>query len=356
MNNEKMKMYDNVVGFTNKLQQTLSLTKNTKNDMLRVDKDGKYTTRPICKLAAIVETQEELNLHLNVSEDFSEIFNYWQRISRAGETYSNEAIPDELQGWQYIPETDSIQSTINSVGLIGFISPESFDSYIFDVQVSAVDTDDDNIGLCLAFATDPDTGESHTLTVHRAMNGAAPMLLFIDLGLSGGKALRMRSILNGLTWADGTVADSTNGQPLIHGSWTDAGIGCRLRVIREGDQFTVKTSQVNSTEFFEPATFSFNLNDDKRYEVFKGYQQYGYIAQSQRYATWTVNERPVVSYPIIDIRTWDVYRRIDGVWVKTPSTKADIIQMGLLVPNWSHQNPLTSKFFFMDNATNLYRC
>lgn len=348
-------MVSDIMDFNDQVVDFIELPDNTMHEVLLVDQDGKFNTRQSCVRASIVENDVELDLMKGAKEDFGKIFNYWKRISRSGTNWSDAANPAELTGWAYNASTDQLSCTINSGSLIGFMSPDKFDDYVFDVQVSSDNNDDDFIGLCIAYAVDPADGKTHILTAMRAMNGRAPLTIDKDYNGFNTAAYNVEKVFDGLTWADGVVADATNGANSGHGGWRQAGIGSRLRVTRSGDIIKVETSQPNSTEIYEPATRTINLAADPKLVMFRGAQSFGYVACSQPNATWAVTSRPSISRPIIDVRTWTKYNKLGNDWLPTPSSKNAILAEGILYRNWSHTNETLGKFYFMDQQADLYR-
>jgi hypothetical protein len=324
------------------------------DELLCTDEAGKFITRQVCSRRSIVETDAELNAMRGATENFGNIFKYWKRVSRLGVDFSDVSNVAELEGWSYDSPTDKLMSTINSGTVIGFMSPDKFDDFIFDAQLSSVNGDDDFIGLCIAYAVDPADGKTHTLTAMRGMNGPAPLTIDKDYNGYGTSVYRIASVFNGLTWANGVVATAA-GVNGANGGWSATGIGTRLRVTRRGDIITVETSQPNSNVIYDPATTTFNLATDPQLAIFRGPQSFGYMAQSQANATWAVTSRPSVSLPIIDVRTWTKYTKSDAVWTPMQTSKAALIADGTFSPGWSYTNETLGKFYFMDKQSNLYR-
>lgn len=340
-----------IMNFTNGVLRNTAVPSNTMNKVLVTDPAGKYQAHGIFKKGSIIETDSELAIQKGLVENFGDIFNYWTRISRGGASYSDAYLPSELNGWQYNASTDRIACTINSAWLVGFISPDKFDSYVLDVQLSSTANDDDFIGVIIAHARDPVTGNTHTLAAMRGANGSPPITVYKDYVLTAPRPYMKAYKWDGLNFPDGTVA--TPGK--LGGNWNIAPLGCRLRVTRKGDIITVETGQFGTTTLFDPAKIEFDLSTDPQLEVFRGPQSYGYCAQSQQWSTYAVTERPTLRYPIIDIRDWTTWTYNDGTWVSQPNTKDALIAQGLLKVDWMHQNETSGKFFYLDPLKQLYR-
>lgn len=340
-----------IMGFTDGVLRNTSVPRNTINKVLVTNAEGKYEAHGLFKKGSIIETDAELEKQKGLVESFGDVFNYWKRLSRGGLVWTDSYAPAELNGWKYISETDSIQCTINSAWLVGFVSPEQYDNYVWDAQLSSNVNDDDWIGMVIAYAFEPATGRTHTLTACRVCNGAPPLVITKNLGMGNGINVTLAYRWNGLNFPNGTVAEPGK----LGGNWDTAPYGCRLKVTRVGDIITVETSQFNQTALFEPAKIIIDLAADPQLEVFRGPQSYGYCAVSQAGSTWKVSERPSVRYPIIDIRDWSVWNYGNSVWSKVNSSKTDCIQKGFLRPSWMHQNETTGKYFYMDPQQKLYR-
>lgn len=327
---------------------------NQKNNLLVTGPDGKFAGRAVFHQSSIVENDTELNNQKGVIESFANVFKWWKRISRGGGTYTDTYLPAELDAWSYDAPTDSIKTTINSGSVMGFVSPEKYDDFVFEAAVSSTNNDDDFIGLIIAYALDPVTGFTHTLSVMRGANARAPMTIDKDYNGYGISRYAVANVLNGLTWPNGVVATGpgTNG---ANGGWATAPLGCRIKITREQDIITVETSQFNSDVYFEPAKTIIDLSADPELAVFRGPQSFGYTAVSQPFATWKVFNRPDTRIPIVDVRDWSKWTYVNNVWVKTASTKAALIAEGLLAKDWTHQNQTTGKFYYLDSASTLFR-
>lgn len=341
--------------FTDGVIRSTAVPINSANKILRTDADGVFQANSLVRGTSIIENDTELEIMKGSKESFADIFNWWQRISRGGPTFTDNYKPAELDTWQYNADTDTVVNPINSGSVIGFISPDKFDNYVLDTQMSSIGNDDDFIGVIIAYAVDPVDNTTHILTAIRGGNGTAPMVIDKDYYGYNVRRYSVGAVYNGLTWCNGVVANTTNGVNGANGRWFTAGVGCRLKITRRGDIITVETSQYNSKDLFEPAKFTFDLSADPNLAVFRGEQSYGYVAVSQPMATWVVNKRPEIRDPIIDIRDWSTWTYIDDAWVKATGTKQTVLARGLLTSDWLHQNITTRKFFYLNAANQLYR-
>lgn len=343
-----------IANFTTEVKTRLTVPVNQKDHLLVTLPNGSFSGRSVFMQSSIVENDSELDTQKGVTESFQNVFKWWKRISRGGATYTDEFNPAELNSWSYDEGTDSILSTVNSASVIGFVSPEKYDDYVFETQITSNNGDDDFVGLIIAYALDPVTGTTHTLTVMRNGNGRAPMVIDKDYNGFDTSKYNVAVVLGGLTWMNGTVATGPAANN-ANGGWSLQPLGCRVKVTRNQDIITVETSQMGSTVYVPAAKVTIDLSADPQLAVFRGPQSFGYTTMSQAAATWEVFQRPETRTPIVDIRDWSKWVYNAGVWTKVNGTKASLIADGLLVPEWTHQNTTTSKFFYMDSNNTLYR-
>lgn len=348
-----MSFATSLASFTQAFKHKLTLPVNRKHELL-VMENGEFSGRPAVIPVGIVETQEELDLQKGVTESFAKVFSDWQRISRegggsneTGDPYSDQAIAAELETWSYDGANDGIVCTLNTVSYVGFISPQRYDDFILEVEVSSVSGDDDVIGLCIAHAVD-NNGNSHTLEVVRRWHGRAPMVISKDFRVN---TQTIEEITNGLTWSDGVVADGTTVGNGEKAGWSSLNQPIKLKVTRRGDILTIETTQPNSSSYYAPAKTVIDLSADSRLEVFRGPQRFGYICQSQPNSTWNVLQRPGNRIPIVDLRDYTLWLFDDGNWTSTPSDINDLVDRGILAKSWLHINPTTGKVYY-HNGTN----
>lgn len=242
-------------------------------------------------------------------ESFATVASRWTRIARAGSAatalglnkYSDVAIPAELSAWSINAAANTVSNTTNSAGLVGFISPEKFDSYTLESVLKSNNGDNDFIGLCIAHATDTQ-GQTHTLTAIRGLNGGAPLMIAKDFMIDTGwvtantpvgttaNSFYNLNVFGGLKWANDVVAVAA-GDAALPG-WSTKPNGCKLKVTRQGDMVTIETSQLDGGAYVPAATTIIDLSKNPALSVFRGAQSFGYVAQSQANSTWQVLQRP----------------------------------------------------------------
>jgi len=287
------------------------------------------------KSLAIALNATEVTQSKVVKESFAEAFNQWTRISHNG-AGAQPAIVSELEAWSYDEANDRILSTTNSSSLIGFISPESFDEYVFEVTCSSTNPDDDYIGLSLAAVEHE--GKLHQIYAlfYVGSDTKANSKLIIQAGpgfmtTTNGMAYHITEVDFGLM----TDQFGTDGWVAIPNGW-------RIKVVRKGDSFTLTSSQPGQTALDPSTTITFNLNDAPELAKYKGSGRFGYLVQSQANATWKTHRRPGSSTPVYDVSTkqlWSVNEA--GDWV----AESDVAMNTVLKPG---------RFYYNENQKSLY--
>lgn len=331
--------------FIDRVKARLTLPYNTQHHLVMTE-NGQLTTRPAVLPLSLVADAAAAEIQKGVSEDFSAVFANWLRISRTAGNTSDVVNPAELDAWVYDADTDRIRCTKNTGSVVGFISPDRYDDYVFETILRSSSADDDPIGLCIAYARDHQ-GQTHVLSAFRSMNGNYPLHIGKNGQGMNDSGYLVAGVLNGLTWANGTVATGPIGGS-THGGWNLIPDGVRLKVTRQGDLITVETSQPNESTYFAPATTTFSLTDHPELEVFRGPQRFGYLCHSQPDSTWEVLQRPGTRTPIYDRANGVLWTFQNNQWVSAVQTPAQLAAAGHLVPNWLHYNPATQAFFFVE--------
>ena len=296
------------------------------------------------KIAARGDDVESMK---GTEQSFQEIFNSWMRFSRNGGGLGNEAVPSELTEWNYNSTDDTIECAINSSSYIGFISPDKFEEYVFEVKMSSTSGDDDFISLVAAYAEDGN-GNGYTLDVVRRLNGDAPMTVYFNFGSQGG--FKLAEVLDPLQWGDGSIATGPIGGNELPGWGDGSPNGVRVKVTRNGDQLTIETTQTNdgSDNYLPGATINIDLNSRPELSVFKGPKQYGIGAQSQANSTWDFIQKPSSLEDIVDVVNGVVWQ-YDSVSGWTSSAITDATQY--VTPDRVYRND--GRIFVSDGEGNI---
>lgn len=283
---------------------------------------------PLVNFYPIVQTDAQLNDQKSAS--FGTVFNKWQRVSIHGQ--SNMFNPDEANAWTYDATNDVIVCTVNSATTTGFLSPEKYDSYTFEVELSSTSGDDDAIGLCLAYLEEGGIPMSlmvyrtfSTVIPHDATWRVDPVTVIMNPGTV---ALGMKYIggfTGTLHHADGSVIPAegitTNGGK---GSWADAG-KVRLKIERTATQIKIWASDVGSPTVYSEAnsmTIALTSADLKR---FQQPSKIGYIAYSQPASSFNVFQAPGSNVPIIDARDSSTWKYENRTWVHHAQGSAESV-------------------------------
>lgn len=215
---------------------------------------------------------------LAVIPSFSTVFSSWYRFSHSGSS-GFPANASELATWAYNPANDTITNTTNSATYIGLVSNETVGDYEFDVLLSSTNSDDDWVGLVLAFYKDPATGKEYTVSVLRVLNGDG-----------GNKQANFQLVYN-FCQSDAWTMSSQG--PIIARGWNTAGVA-RVRAVRRGNKLDVYGYKFSSEDALQPleSSFTVDLESDPRLAKFMGESRYGYAAQSQTSSTWAPLVRP----------------------------------------------------------------
>lgn len=351
-------LQDALIRFGQSVRNRFRPPVNSKGLLLTSDPEG-LGSRPGVRPVGFVESDEELDFQMNAEEDFEEIFNNWQRISRQGPGSTDTANVSELDEWTYNSSTGNVVCTKNTATLVGFISDYLYNNYTLGVRLSSTAGDDDFIGLCIAHAVD-DLGNTHILTAMRGLNGRAPLVIdknlyafaAADSWINNPSDYEVARVYSGLQWANGSVASV----PVANGSsggWSTLSNGLLLRVTRDEDTITIETSRNDGTAYHEPATTVIDLSLDPELEIFRGPQRYGYVCFSQPNSTFDTLERTTDRRPLIDLRDFTIYEQVGSDWVETQTSIQDLLTRGVLQPNQLHLNPITGRFYYMRGSEEL---
>lgn len=224
--------------------------------------------------AYIVETTAEYDAATapgNAPPTQQEIFDSWDRFDRSA-FYPNGTPPGgEATGWAF--SGGAIQSTINSSGYTGFVSPQSYDFYTHSVVLSSTDVDDDLIGVVIAFVVVE--GVPNALMAVRSCGGTTPMWGLVHMAGAGAGA----TLVDGSSLADTSAYHNSGGG----GGWAAAG-PTKVEVVRNINEVTVRCSQIGGTSIDPTTTITYTIDPSS---IFAGPKPYGYTARSQPSSSFT---------------------------------------------------------------------
>lgn len=302
----------------------------------------------LCRQVNFATSDAEVSTAQGTSESFAQVFSTWQRFS-LDTTANVPAQPTELNNWSL--SGNNLLCTVNSNSLIGFVSPNSYTDYVFEVQLSSTDSDDDYIGIVFGYALDGN-GRPHTLTAGRtpgSNTGTMKGLFGVAYDYYNADVIDLGSTNGGLKWGDGVV---DNTRVLINGKypgWGSQGIGTRVRVARSGDVITLDTTDMNtSSPYVSTAQVVVDLNSNPALSIFKGSSPIGYCCLSQNSATWATIQKPTTPADFVDARNGNVYRwnSTANSWsVVGTTSNTSTIDKGRF-----YYSPLNSKVFYVSTA------
>jgi hypothetical protein len=266
-----------------------------------------------------------------------------------------------LQAWAYDSGTGQISNTTNSATFIGVVSTEKYDNYILDVNVSSTNTDDDVIGVLLAWYKDPTTGQEYTLSALRSPGGSSLLWGIAYNFFQSSTTDGAKTFVNGssaVKWGNGasgalsattagyvtnTSTTGWSGQATTYS--TDGHI--RIRAVRTGNTISVSTSDWSAPDTLI-STLTIDLASDPLLAKFCGSSQYGFCAESQQNSLWNVTQFTNPQDAIYNLATQTVYENLNGTWSVTTDLTVDGLGPNALLSNYT-----TGKSFIMKDKDNI---
>jgi hypothetical protein len=250
-------------------------------------KDNKRTEYDyVFKEAYICETIGEVNFAKNsLVPDFATIFNSWPKFSMQGSAQPGN--PEELTAWTYDSNTDIFKNTTNSASAVGAVSIEKYDNCRLEATLKSTNTDDDYIGLVLAFTID-ENGYENALTAWRSPGGLKPIWTIYHNYLVSGR--EYHTLTNQQRIYDGSAkVKYGNGQ--YNGAtagWSTLPSGVRIKALREKNIITVQTTDFydfGNTNFVD--TVIIDLTSSNILQKYNKKCSIGFCARSQLNSMWT---------------------------------------------------------------------
>lgn len=180
--------------------------------------------------------------------------------------------------WVLLPNPDRIYCAANSGALTGFVSPLSFEYYKHSAIVTSKNSDDDTIGVVIAFVRDG-AGTNHVLAAVRTQGGNRPAQGWAIVYYKNSSVVQVF----GEKSVSGVNTNGTPGQGDRSG-WS--GRMSKIYVVREGDKISATASpwDLNEGALFpsDQSKIEINLADEKLgLKIFQGAKPYGYLSLSQ---------------------------------------------------------------------------
>jgi hypothetical protein len=199
----------------------------------------------------------------------STVFNSWWRTA-AGSLFTDPStIPDDSEASKWVLNADdTISALVNSSGTISFISPEAYPSYSFDSILSSNDSDDDAIGLVIAYVREGN--QNHMLVATRHAKGW-PRL---------GENFSIVYLVNN------TVVEILDTVRVGENRPGWSGASTKVRVERNRRSITCRASDWNSSTY-STDILTVDLTANEALSIFIRDTRWGFWAWSQRNATFS---------------------------------------------------------------------
>jgi hypothetical protein len=262
----------------------------------------------------------------------ADVFNTWARIDGANYFVDKSTATGSAAHWQLLTNPDRVLQPDNTSLGCGFISPDLLDNYTFEATLTSNNSDNDQIGLIIAFVRDGSVNK--TLSAIRTKGGQQP---------SSGWGLIYTE--NGPWVPTWTINNISVGG--VNGGFS--GAQTRVKIQRQGDIIKAYTTNWNDVNNYQISSeIVLDLNSDSRLQIFKGLKPYGYYTHSQSNSTY-LNVKfsgGVELNKIFDAETGKVWEYLNGQWVDTGRTVQDDIGYIRKVTN-----PETNQRFIVKQST-----
>jgi len=290
---------------------------------IKDDGSNNIYTDELVKSGKFSETDDQLDKYLNEQVSAEEIFNSWYRFSH-DKTDNFPANSNELKAWK-LNDDGTISCTLNTNTYVGFVSPDQYDYYELEVTLSSTNSDNDRMGVVLAFYKDPETGKEYTLSAIRNNDDDNySWLVAYNFYNYGGENYEW-------DYTEKIIENKSNIIPRCSpDGWSNYNPGTVIKVQREGNIFRVWTSKCGSTEIIEDSLIEFNLDDYDWGDIFKGPRSYGFSARSQDNTTFSnikfknTDPRSISQY-IFDIKNNKVYENQNNNYTEISETIENIL-------------------------------
>lgn len=312
------------------------------------------------KVGRFVGSAAELTAEQSAVPSQATVFNTWYRYSH-GTNGLFPSVASELTAWAYDTATNRIHDTLNSTTTIGVVSPVSYSDYTLDVNLSSTNTDDDIIGVLLAWYKDPTTGQEYTLSAVRSPGGGSLWAVIYNHGQGAANGQKtIKDMGAAVQWGNGqpgtlsaaaagyvtnTSTTGWSGQATLYG--TDG--HTRIQAVRAGNTITLQTTNFSAPDtFLSGSAITVDLTSDPVLAKFMGSSPYGFMANSQQDSYWSVNQFTNTKDTIFNLATGTAYQNVGGTWQTTTAVNWASIGTNVLLVNVD-----TGKIFFVKDQNNV---
>ena len=218
-------------------------------------------------------------------------YDYYMEFSRFdGDRYYERYDEDLSNNWTYDPIKDQVFSTANSNYTIGLVSAIKSKHYEVSAYIGSEDSDDDWVGLVVAFARDENTGTNRSLVAWRNTGNNGSMLRWV-LSLVVNRTVT--HIWNG----SGTLNDNTSG------GWAKYK-GCWMEVKRDKNNIRIMTGQMNTDTLDENTTYAVDLTT-----LVSTYPDIAYLLNNTSYG-FAANSQARAFYKNVWVNNFDSFNNI----------------------------------------------
>lgn len=222
-----------------------------------------------------IDTEDTVSLHLTTEgkgETLKTMYQSGTRFSH-NNTWNNVADASEANAWYYSDSLASFVQPQNTTTFTGFISTVKYRTYTHRATLKSTDSDNDGIGVIVAYATD-DSGNPHTLS------------LVVNKGGEGHVGNYYYALIYDKDLPDESVLFTRGNQvggniPGNHSTSGWSGSTITVEINKSGSVITCAASDYNTTTINMNTLIEIDLDDYSWGKLFRGKVQYGYCAQSQ---------------------------------------------------------------------------
>lgn len=297
-------------------------------DVLFIDQENSNHIAPkqLLTYNAFVETEAELNDLKTRSISLSEIYNNWTAFAHNGDYETSHASSSSQQEqaqeianpksfWTYNATAGTMVCSKNSVTYLGFVDNKHYvDNYTMQAVLSSSDSDNDSIGLVIAYYKDSQNKE-YTLSVVRTRQSSESHT-GVDYNSDGSartnKSIPMWAIVYNYKQADSRLITSATISGDNSGNWSSTS-GTTVKIVRNGDNITCYASPYGSTTLDTTNALTIDLNNIDVLSVFKGKRQYGVSCFSQPASTFSTITIQLAN-TIYDMRDGSGWVYNNGSW------------------------------------------
>lgn len=323
------------------------------------NQQGDVETDYIYHETKIIDTQDKLDFYLTQNQPTpQEVFDGWYRFSHLGDPNVVQSVPQETNQWEYQSDTDRVVCLTNSTSHIGFISQLTYSEYTHEATISSSATDDDAIGLVIAFefsdienatngalnedassyswdidVTSSTKPKEYTLSVIRTRTTSLGALY------AGGEAFNYAVVYNYGYSDSKVIANGTSLVDNVTGNYLNS--FAKIKVERKDNIIKVYTTEFSDSTNYDGTyigELTIDLLSDPDLQKFVGKKSYGYSCLSQPNSSFydiTFNDPNNRVYDTRDDTSWTLQ---NGSWINEQISVSDTIGFGRIIQDQSFRD------------------